>query len=161
MAGAVEQLIGGIRAEREALLEVIAGLDAADLERPGTVGLWSLKDVLAHLAGWQDWKLQVYPYRLKHGEMPEALRVTPDNIDDWNRRFVAERREQSPAAVLQELADGLQRLINLAVGLGPARLFAPDPWPQSEGSVAEYLRMYVAAHDREHREEICGALVRG
>lgn len=149
-----------IRTERAALLKTIEGLDSTEIERPGTVGAWSIKDVLAHIAGWQGWMVQVYPVRLQTGDVPAELRVTEENTDEWNRRFVEERRGQAPEKVLGELADGLRRLQTLAAGLGLTRLTAPNPWPGREASVADYLREHLVSHDREHREQIQRALGR-
>jgi uncharacterized protein (TIGR03083 family) len=149
-----------IRTERAALLKTISGLDAATIERPGVVGEWSVKDVLAHLAGWQDWMLRVYPARLETGEVPEDLRVTEDNTDEWNRRFVEERRGNPLDKVVQELTDGARRLMIYAVNLGATRIAAPNPWPGREASIADYLREHLVRHDRTHREAIERALRR-
>lgn len=143
-----------VRTERAALLGAVKGQDAAVLTRPGVVGQWSMKDILAHIAGWQDWMLRVYPIRLETGDMPEDLRVTDENIDEWNRRFVAERAEYPPEKVLEDLQDGLRRLMIYAANLGASRLGAPNPWPGRSASIADYLREHLVQHDREHREQI-------
>ncbi len=149
-----------IRTERAALLKVIDGLESAAIERPGMVGAWSIKDVLAHIAGWQDWMLRAYPARLETGEVPEDMQVTEDNTDEWNERFVEERRERPPDKVLEELSDGLRRLQTFAANLGMARLTSANPWPGREASVTDYLREHLVDHDREHREHIQRALGR-
>ena len=143
-----------IRAERAALIEYVRGLDPAALDRPGAVGRWSVKDALAHLAGWQEWMLKALPARLEHGELPEGLRVTESNVDDWNRQFVEERRSANTDNVLDDLSTGMRRLMFFAVNLGLTRLEAPNPWPERPASLAEYLREQLAGHDREHREQI-------
>lgn len=147
-----------IQAERAALLELIGGLDAATIERPHLLGSWSIKDMLAHLAGWQTWMAKVYPYRLDHGEMPADMRVTPDGIDEWNRRFVEQYREQPAAKVLAELAEGQRSLLLFAVNLGATRLAAPDPWPDSDSSIEGYLRRFQVEHDHQHRRQVEQAL---
>lgn len=147
-----------VRAERAALLRTIEGLQPEVLERPGVVGEWSARDVLAHIAGWQSWMLRALPARLDGTDPPEDLRVTARNTHDWNRRFVEERRTATTAALLDEITDGLRRILTLAANLGSTRLTAPDPWPGREASFADYLREHLADHDREHREQIARAL---
>ncbi|MFN8559573.1 MAG: enoyl-CoA hydratase/isomerase family protein [Dehalococcoidia bacterium] len=52
----------------------------------------------------------------------------------------------------------LRRLLVFAANLGTTRLYAPNPWPGSEPSIADGLRQFVAAHLREHRLAIEQAL---
>jgi uncharacterized damage-inducible protein DinB len=149
-----------IRTERAALLDAVKGHDAAVLTRAGVVGPWSVKDVLAHIAGWQDWMLRVYPLRLDTGDVPEDLRVTDENIDQWNHRFVVERAEYPFEKVLEDLNDSLRRLMIYLANLGASRLAAPNPWPGRSTSITEYLREHLVEHDREHRQQIERALRR-
>lgn len=143
-----------VQRERAALLEAIRGLHPVTFERPGVVGNWSVKDVLAHIAGWQDWMARAYPLRLEHGALPTDLEVSDANMDDWNRRFVEQRRGQTPDQVLEDLDDGMRRLLTWAANLGTTRLCGPNPWPGREESIADYFREFLANHDREHREQI-------
>src|SRR5829696_1789629 len=71
-----------VRAERAALLKSISALHPVALDRPGVVGEWSIKDVLAHIAGWQGWMARALPIRLERGELPDELRVTEHNTGD-------------------------------------------------------------------------------
>ena len=150
------RLLNLLRSERAALLAAVSNFDNTDWQRLAVSGQWPLADVLAHLAGWQEWMLEVYPYRLAHGRTPEDRMVTADTdtTDAWNRRFVGERQGRPPEQILRELADGFERLIAFIEGLDGTRLIAGDPWPNSAGSLADYFRMNVAEHDREHRQEL-------
>lgn len=143
-----------VQRARAELLESIRGLHPVTLERPGVVGNWSVKDVLAHIAGWQDWMARAYPLRLEHGELPADLQVSDANMDDWNRRFVEERRGHTPDQLLDDLSDGMRRLLTWAANLGATRLNDANPWPGREESIADYFREFLANHDREHREQI-------
>jgi uncharacterized protein (TIGR03083 family) len=147
-----------IRGERAALLAAIDGLHREVLERPRMVGDWSIKDVLAHIAGWQVWMARALPVRVEGRELPDDLRVTDQNTDDWNRRHVDERRASPPDKILEELDDGLRGVLTFAANLGTSRLHASNPWPGRETSVADYLRDHLAAHDHEHRLQIERAL---
>ncbi len=149
-----------VRGERAALLDVVGGLHTVALERPGVVGAWSVKDVLAHIAGWQKWMLRVLPLRIEGRELPEDLRVTDQNTAEWNRRFVEERRGAPTDKVLEEMADGFRAIMVFAANLGATRLYTASPWPGRDASIADYLREHIAGHDREHREQIAQALER-
>lgn len=47
------QTLAEIERGHHELTELLDSIDAADLERPNTVGQWSGKDVLSHIAAWE------------------------------------------------------------------------------------------------------------
>jgi len=49
-----EQAIRRMTRSRDATLRFLAGVPEADLLRPRTQGRWSVKDVLAHIAAWEE-----------------------------------------------------------------------------------------------------------
>lgn len=55
-----KQLLETIEAEQKALDQLLAGLLPAQMNEPGVVGEWSVKDVLAHLLEWQQMVLRWY-----------------------------------------------------------------------------------------------------
>ena len=65
-----EQLLKEIEKERNSLEEFLSGLSAEQLIRPGMLGPWSAKDVMAHLLEWEQMFLGWHKAGLK-GRMPE------------------------------------------------------------------------------------------
>jgi len=63
------QAIDKLETERRRLEQNLAPLNENDMLRPGVVGEWSVKDVLAHLASWEQFFLDWYAAD-QRGEMP-------------------------------------------------------------------------------------------
>ena len=155
-----QDIIGEIEQGRAALAGLVESQPAAVLTRPNTVGAWSITDVLAHLAGWQDWMGRAYPLRFASGVLPEELRSAVRETDATNHGFVLARRDHSTADLLAELAAGLEPLRRWLAEIGE-RAEQPPAWQGTELSVVAYLREFLVNHERDHREQIAAALANG
>ncbi len=151
-------LFAELQRERNALVDMIAGLDEATLDRKDVVGDWSIKNLLAHLVGWENWLLQSLPALLATGEMPEAMRAAAADEDGWNARQVTEREKLTPGEQLRELEQTRAKLIEYLRGLDEATLTRPQPWPRWKGTLTEYVMGATANHEAEHREVLRAAL---
>jgi len=149
-----DQLIDTMSRERQILLDAIADLPNAALDQKGTVGAWSIKNVLAHLTGWESIVVQILPDRLATGIRPEILNIMGADQDGWNARQVAEREYFSPQQQLQEFTRTREALYQVLRSVGEGRLNRQHPWPQWEGTLAEYILEQVGDHEREHRESV-------
>lgn len=65
-----EDLLKSIRAEHKRLEDNIAGLSEAQLSSPGVAGIWSIKDILAHLTDWEQRFLRWYR-KGRSGQIPQ------------------------------------------------------------------------------------------
>jgi hypothetical protein len=144
-----------IRAE---LLDTIAGLDEAALDRKGAVGDWSVKNVLAHLAAWEDWVVQVLPVRIETGKTPDDFRTRAENEDRFNAEEVAEREELTADEQLMELERTREALVAYVWSLDPATLNRPQPWETWPGTLPEYLVKSLGEHEAEHIAELRSAV---
>lgn len=84
-----------------ALVKEIEGLD----ERAMTTvfyGEWSIKDILAHIAGWQH-QMTAAMERMARGEKPTPEGVDFSDADGWNARFAAAMAPQNATTVVADL----------------------------------------------------------
>ncbi|HEU4322998.1 MAG TPA: DinB family protein [Roseiflexaceae bacterium] len=151
-------LIDELDAARADLLASFAGLDETALDRKGLVGEWSVKNVLAHIVGWEVWVIEMLQTRLAGGDLPDHLRAAAADEHAFNAAQVAEREELTPDEQLMELERTRDELLALLRGLDPARLDDPRPWPSARSSVADYLRASLIHHDQEHAAYLRAAL---
>src|SRR5438876_10851777 len=144
------QVMEELSRTRAALLDALAGLDDAALDRKGVVGEWSIKNVLAHIAAWESWVVQAVPVRMTTGETPEHLRARLADEDASNAEEVAEREELTPAEQLMELERTRDALLAYLRGLDAATWERQQPWNTWKGTLVEYLRAAISEHEAEH-----------
>jgi len=145
---------------RAELLGTIAGLDEATLDRKGVVGDWSIKNVLAHIAAWEDWVVQALPVRVSTGVTPEDFRQRAEDEDRFNAEEVAEREELTPVEQLMELERTRAELLAYLASLDAAVLTRAHPWDTWAGTLPEYVLEALCDHEAEHVEVLRAASAR-
>jgi len=135
---------------RAALLDAVDGLDEDALERKGTVGEWSIKNVLAHLAAWEAWVVQALPARLATGVTPAELRARIADEDRYNAEEIGEREELTASEQLIDLERTRTALLDELRRLDADTWQRRRPWDTWEGTLAEYLRESIVVHEQEH-----------
>jgi hypothetical protein len=71
-------------------VEVLDGLSVEDMERPGTVGHWSGKDLLSHLAAWN---VEASRHILARDSGADDSMPAESEFDEWNEREIAKTRD--------------------------------------------------------------------
>lgn len=109
------------------------------------LGTWSARDMLAHLAGWQEMMAIAYE-RMARGERPAPEGVNLSDVDGMNAQYVAESKDKSVAAVRKDFETTLAHFA-AAVQAMPADRFV-------EGKTAMNILNTIAGHPTEHIEEV-------
>jgi hypothetical protein len=141
-------VIKRLHAERRRLEANLARLSREDILRPNTVGQWSFKDVLAHLAHWEAFLLDWVPAS-RRGEKVEvpAPGLTWKDVHTLNQRIYEEHRDQSLEDVLEYFRATHDRFMALAEALTDEETLTPDYYAfTGGGSLYDWLNAY-AAHD--------------
>ncbi len=155
------QLIAKMQESRAALEKVIAKVSCEALLIPGICGEWSGKDVLAHVAHWQELHLGWWAEELR-GETP----ATPvpgyswKEIDSLNHQIYLAHRDQPLEDVLKYLRETFQRFLTVIELTPEEDLFKPGL--ASFTGKRTLARWYVeySFHDGFGRNKIYQALVR-
>lgn len=90
-----DEILARIDAAWEAFQPAFAGLTEEQASRSGVAGYYSVKDILAHLAWWEDQTRQVV----------ESGRDEPIDVQALNDRIYAEYQEVPFAELQQRLRD--------------------------------------------------------
>jgi uncharacterized protein (TIGR03083 family) len=122
------------------LLAAIEGLDERAMTRT-FYGSWSVKDVLAHLAGWHHTMAGAME-RMARGERPAPEGVDYSDADAWNAKFAAAMAPQSPSTVIADLRQSFANYLRAARALPEDRF--------GEGKTANRL---MEASSYGHYEE--------
>jgi uncharacterized damage-inducible protein DinB len=127
----------------------------------GIVGAWSIKNVLAHLADQERLVAQVLPQRLATGITPEIVSIINADADASNAKQIEASEHLAFNEQLKQLEQARQALVQVLRDVGEEALNRKHPWPEWEGTVAEYILQVVVEHEREHRETMLAALEKG
>jgi hypothetical protein len=122
------------------LTDALAGIPEERLAEPGAVGEWSVKDLLGHVAVWDDHAVASCR-RLLAGE--------PGRPVEWqalNEREAAKRRGRSVAEQRAEMEAAHARLLAFVRGLSPAERRIKGVRPR--------LRFDTYAHYPEHAAQV-------
>jgi hypothetical protein len=142
-----DELLNLAAREYKAFHESLQGLNESHMNEVW-LGTWSVKDVVAHISGWHR-EMGPALERLARGEKPIPGGVSYDDVDGWNAKFTAARRDAPVADVLLEFDKSHEYFMHAAASV-PAERFQPGKtaWKIVDGNSAH--------HYREHAGQIRG-----
>jgi hypothetical protein len=111
-------------------------------------GKWSLKDILAHLSGWD--KLTVESIEIfRKGEIPKwGL-----GVYDFNKKSVNERKRWSWKKIYKEFVDLQEEIINAYKSI-PKEKYNQKIWTNRNETPLDFLRIDINHYKKEHLPEI-------
>ena len=140
-----DELLNEAAREYKAFHEAVAGLNETQMTE-AWLGTWSVRDIVAHIIGWHE-EMGPALERLARNERPVPDGVSYEDVDAWNARFAAARRDTPVADVLLELDKTHEYFLRVAAAV-PAERFQP-------GKTAwKIVDQNSAHHYREHAEQI-------
>jgi hypothetical protein len=145
--GEREELVRYLQRARDALRASFEGLSDEQMTQLGAVGEWSVKDVLSHVASWEELALPDLA-RLARGDAAvlASIDLYATNFDPFNAMIMSLRRNLGLGQVLRELD-----LVRADFMAAIARL--PDS-VLGEGQFGRLLLKITAEHDEEHAQHI-------
>ena len=148
----VAELITLIRETSTRMELLLAQLSVAEINQPGAVGVWSVKDVLAHIGFWERYGANIIRDAMR-GSTPDL--VADDETERNNASVVAQYYQRSLAAVIADWQQAREDLLEEIEGLADVDLNDPDRFPWSEGrTLLDRLTGNSFGHEQEHIEQI-------
>jgi uncharacterized protein (TIGR03083 family) len=111
----------------------VSFLSEEQMEMPGVVGAWSIKDLIAHFIAHEQFALQELQYALRG----EAFAVAPAEADAINERAVAERRQHSLDQVIREWEQSYRQVVAAVEALSDADFDPAGPVVQALGDTID------------------------
>jgi uncharacterized damage-inducible protein DinB len=146
----LDAVISDIEFGRAEVFKAIEGLSESQLTTVPIYEGWTIKDVLAHLIGWDEWVLRTVPL-IVQDRADEIPRIAPDS---FNGLAIATWRPKSLAEVIAALQKSLQQVVELFSILDYLQI---DLRRQRKGKIIT-IRSYVVdlmvEHERQHVAEI-------
>lgn len=147
-------IIDDLRVARAKLLQALDGLTNEQMLQVGVVGLWSVKDVLAHLVAWEAELVTAFSRLEQHKRQPPRI-VEIDDIDEWNEEQYHTNAARSLDVVLEDFHGVHKHLVAAIEDLDDRTLDDNRRWPWMEGEPLSYLISENAIwHEDEHADNI-------
>ena len=151
-----QALLDNIHAGRQRLETTLARVDAGQMVQPGAEGVWSVKDILAHIAYWEE-ELIGWLETAQRGEVPADLAAgfTDEGVDRQNAAVYQQHRDRPLDEVLADFGSSHQAMLRVVERTPEQDLVDPDrfAWHQRQPlwkPVAETTYW----HYDEHRDAI-------
>jgi len=142
-------LVDDMAAQRAGLLMACLGLDANMLISVPVMSEWTVKDVLAHVAAWDD----IHANRAELALAGREAEIVGVEVDERNAELFAQRRAWSLEQAVEATIDSRQHFLKIVNAANAEQLVRPIHLPWRETSVWEFAR-WRARHDAVHTEPI-------
>ncbi len=148
-------LLDNIHKGYDELDALLISFSPQQMTTEGVSGVWSIKDILAHLTSWQQRTLDRL-YAAANNEQPRSPNIaTDEEMNQQNERFYQENGERPLADVLADYHSAYQQMVTAVQDASDEDLFQPGRFSW-EGDVA--LWQLVAGNTYEHIQEHIGAI---
>ena len=140
---------------QQTVLQTLESFPEASWETPGTCGVWSVKDIIAHLASYERVLVDILTTFTGGGSTP-ALNTFLELGGQFNNSEVNRRKERRIQDVLAEFNDTSTQVMSLIVTLPPETLRQSGtlPWYGMDYALDDVLVYMYYGHKREHSAQI-------
>ena len=138
------------------VLDTLDGLPQTAWETPGVCGIWSVKEIIAHLASYEYMLVEVLTIFLDGGPTPYLKKMGAVGPLQFNDDEVALRKDKTAAEVLAEYNATQAQTMALAERI-PAETYRQNgtlPWYGPEYDLDDFIAYSFYGHKREHSAQI-------
>lgn len=144
-----QALVDRLDAARNELLMLARSLPVERLTTPGAVGDWSAKDVIGHLASWED-RLLTLAQMVINGQIEQIQWLgSEEAVQAWNHQAYLRKQAWSWDETIRDLAMVREETLWNIGWATPEQLFEEHPLAEGAVSPAGLLEEIVN-HDHEH-----------
>lgn len=131
-------------------------LSQDQLLAPNVCGVWSTKDILAHLASFECLLVEVFQGFVEPGPTPTLDQHNSMDGDSFNAVQVGQRENSSPTETIAEYDDAYRQVMSLLPHIDPETLHRPGtlPWYGKEYSLEDFIVYQYYGHKREHMAQV-------
>ncbi|HEX7976028.1 MAG TPA: DinB family protein [Anaerolineales bacterium] len=139
------------------VFKYVDGLSEAECEVPGVCGIWSVKDIIAHLASFENLLVEVLGACLgQPGPTPILDQHNHENGDDFNANQVGQRKGWAYGKTLDEYRVQAEKSLELVARIPAETLRQPGtiPWYGMQYSLEDFIVYQYYGHKREHMAQV-------
>ncbi|GCE30373.1 hypothetical protein KDA_58570 [Dictyobacter alpinus] len=136
-------------------LQSTDSIPASSQDLPGACGTWSVKDIIAHLASFEQVLVDILA-GFVNASSGTALQTFIDTGNQFNDSEVSKRKDQSYQLVLTELSESHAKSLSLLALIPPelCRQTGTLPWYGASYSLDDVIVYMYYGHKREHSAQI-------
>lgn len=136
--------------------QTVKGLPEKNWYTPGVCGVWSVKDIIAHLASFEKLLVDVLTAQLEEDHPTSTLDRFLEDYVAFNDIEVAARQHLTVAEVWAEYNDTQARTAELLaqIPFEDRRLNGALPWYGEEYDLEDFIVYTFYGHKREHSAQI-------
>jgi len=144
-----QALVARLADARNELLTLVRSLPAERIESPGAVGDWSVKDVIGHVASWED-RLLTLAQMVLNGHADKIEWIDSDEaLQTWNHKQYLRKQAWTWDETIRDLALMREEVLWNIGWSAPEQLFQQLALDVGVVSPAGLLEGIVE-HDQEH-----------
>ena len=151
----IDPLIAELVQARQVMRKLLADLEEAHAATRELYPTWTIKELLAHIAGWDDACIATLQ-AVTAGTLPATPAAR--GIDVYNASTVAERAALPLERVIREWEQTRETFIQAIRDLPPEKLDEPFIFAWGPAGTLTQLVEIFTDHEQEHAEEIRGKL---
>jgi hypothetical protein len=138
------------------VMKHVEGLPEPDWEQPGVCGVWSVKEIVAHLASFEQALVEVL--KVFSGNEPGPVLTLFKEVDGdrFNALQVEQRKSLTPGEILSEYTQLQADTMSLIVQIPESDLRQPGklPWYGMEYALDDFIVYSFYGHKREHMAQV-------
>jgi hypothetical protein len=144
-----DEIFDAIEDAHEGFLDAIEGLSDEQMQEPGVVGDWSIKDILHHLNMWKGEMVRLL-WQISQGEKPGTVHFSERSMDETNAAWFQQGKDRPLEKALDDFAAVHKQAMRRVDAVPDKLLEDPQHFPWSKG---EALWQWIAADSFQHEDE--------
>lgn len=150
-----DEAVNKLRAARKELVESLEGVGDDEKLRPNAVEKWSVKDLLAHIASWDEEILRVIQAFAMQQEPRFSYTISErSDFASWNADQIELRKTRTLEQVQVEFRNARRDLIQVVEGLTDQVLMRQKATPWGKVRSGFDLLNEIVEHDADHMKDI-------
>ena len=146
----IPAIISYLEFGRSELLESIEGLSRRELTQIPIYDEWTIKDVLAHIIGWDQWVVEILPLILQN----RADEIAEIDVEAHNHRSVEVWWDKSIDEVLVTLKSTHQQIVDAISAIDHVEIDLRRERKGRTITIRSYVIEMMVEHERQHAIEI-------
>lgn len=155
-----QNLLDVLEESHNNFLDVLDTINEELMLVPGTIGDWSIKDLLIHLTMWEA-QLITLLYQVRNGQTPTSIHFSNLGDDEINERWYTQYRDRDLEFVLEDFYGVRDQTIRRVQEFSEKDLFDKDRFNWAKGhALWEWIAGSSYEHEKEHLDELQEFLTR-